>query len=84
MSRALRTIDRSQDLGLKMMKQPAHKQMDYYYSKLLGADWQKQLEQVGVGTLIVHRKTPPAIYRGCCMGGGGCACRGSWQRQGQQ
>lgn len=46
MSRALRTIDRSQDLGLKMMKQPTHKQMDYYYSKLLGEDWQQQLEQV--------------------------------------
>jgi hypothetical protein len=44
-AKALRTIDRSQDLGLKMLKQPTHKQMDYYYSKLLGEDWQKQLEQ---------------------------------------
>jgi hypothetical protein len=32
-----------------MLRQPANKQMDYYYSKLLGEDWQKQLEQVGVG-----------------------------------
>jgi hypothetical protein len=46
-SRALRTVDRSQDLGLKMLKQPTHKQMDYYYSNLLGKDWQQQLEQVG-------------------------------------
>jgi len=46
-ARALRTIDKSQDLGLKMLKQPTHKQMDYYYSKLLGENWQKQLEQVG-------------------------------------
>lgn len=28
-----------------MLKQPTHKQMDYYYGKLLGEDWQKQLEQ---------------------------------------
>lgn len=46
MAKCLRTVDRSQDLGLKMLRQPAHKQMDYYYSKLLGEDWQKQLEQV--------------------------------------
>jgi hypothetical protein len=45
-ARALRTIDRSQDLGLRMMRQPPHKQLDYYYSKLLGKDWQQQMEQV--------------------------------------
>eukprot|EP00775_Hariotina_reticulata_P012941 gene12941-13069_t len=44
-ARALRTIDHSQDLGLRMMRQPDHKQMDYYYGKLLGNDWQQQLEQ---------------------------------------
>ncbi|KAF8071137.1 hypothetical protein HT031_001219 [Scenedesmus sp. PABB004] len=44
-ARALRTIDRSEDLGLRMMRQPAHKQMDYYYSHLLGDDWEQQLEQ---------------------------------------
>ena len=49
-SRAVRTIDRSQDLGLRMLKQPPHKQMDYYYSRLLGKDWQQQLEQVSRGT----------------------------------
>jgi hypothetical protein len=55
-SRALRTIDRSQDLGLKMLKQPPHKQMDYYYSKLLGKDWQQQLEQVrGCGLPYGHQ-----------------------------
>lgn len=31
-----------------MMKQPAHKQMDYYYSQLLGDDWKQQIEQVGL------------------------------------
>jgi hypothetical protein len=46
-ARALRTVDRSQDLGLRMMKQPAHKQIDYYYSNLLGEDWKEQIEQVG-------------------------------------
>jgi hypothetical protein len=45
-ARALRTIDRSEDLGLRMMKQPAHKQIDYYYSNLLGEDWKEQIEQV--------------------------------------
>jgi hypothetical protein len=45
-ARALRTIDRSEDLGLRMMKQPAHKQIDYYYSNLLGDDWKEQIEQV--------------------------------------
>lgn len=46
-AKAMRTVDRSQDLGLKMLRQPTHKQMDYYYSRLLGKDWQQQLEQVG-------------------------------------
>jgi len=45
-ARTLRTIDHSQDLGLRMMRQPDNQQMDYYYGKLLGKDWQQQLEQV--------------------------------------
>lgn len=50
-ARALRTIDRSEDLGLRMMKQPAHKQIDYYYSNLLGEDWKEQIEQDFVAAL---------------------------------
>jgi hypothetical protein len=59
-SRAVRTIDRSQDLGLRMLKQPTHKQMDYYYSRLLGQDWQQQLEQVGA----VWRTVPGCLGAG--------------------
>eukprot|EP00879_Flechtneria_rotunda_P012631 GHRR01013189.1.p1 GENE.GHRR01013189.1~~GHRR01013189.1.p1 ORF type:complete len:228 (+),score=91.79 GHRR01013189.1:892-1575(+) len=44
-ARALHTIDRSEDLGLRMMKQPDDKQIDYYYSNLLGKDWQQQMEK---------------------------------------
>lgn len=44
-ARTLRTIDRSEDLGLRMMRQPTNKQMDYYYSHLLGKDWEQQMEQ---------------------------------------
>lgn len=47
-ARSLRTIDRAEDLGLRMMRQPANKQMDYYYSNLLGNDWEKQMEQVTI------------------------------------
>jgi hypothetical protein len=56
----VRTIDRSQDLGLRMLKQPTHKQMDYYYSRLLGQDWQQQLEQVGA----VWRTVPGCLGAG--------------------
>jgi hypothetical protein len=31
-----------------MMRQPPHKQLDYYYSQLLGKDWQEQLNKVRV------------------------------------
>lgn len=44
-ARALRTIDRADDLGLRMLRQPAAEQMDYYYRNLLGDDWQQQAAQ---------------------------------------
>jgi hypothetical protein len=46
-SRALNTIDQGRDPRLRMLRQPKDKQMDYYYTQLLGKDWQKQFEQVG-------------------------------------
>jgi len=45
-SRAMRTIDASRDPRIRMLRQPREKQMDYYYTQLLGKDWQKQFEQV--------------------------------------
>lgn len=71
-SRALRTVDRSQDLGLRMLKQPTNKQMDFYYSKLLGKDWQQQLEQVRVGWAGVLWEGVGRVCVGCvlvCVGG---------------
>lgn len=29
-----------------MLRQPTHKQLPYYYGKLLGDNWEQQLEQV--------------------------------------
>ncbi|KAI8471005.1 MAG: hypothetical protein J3K34DRAFT_385002 [Monoraphidium minutum] len=44
-SRAVHTIDAARDPRIRMLRQPEHKQMDYYYSRLLGKNWRQQLDQ---------------------------------------
>jgi len=44
-SRASRTVQWGRDPAIRMLRLPPEEQMDYYYSQLLGADWEKKMEQ---------------------------------------
>ena len=48
--RAMATLDVSRDPRIRMLRQPPNKQIDYYYTQLLGKDWRKQFKQVRVRT----------------------------------
>jgi hypothetical protein len=65
----MRTIEASRDPHIRMLRQPPNKQIDYYYSQLLGKDWQEQFKQVGgVGfaTWALRVCFPSSLPRNCC------------------
>ncbi|GBF91759.1 hypothetical protein Rsub_04063 [Raphidocelis subcapitata] len=45
-SRAMRTIEASRDPRIRMLRQPSHKQIDYYYTQLLGKNWREHIDAV--------------------------------------
>jgi hypothetical protein len=47
-----------------MLRQPREKQMDYYYTQLLGKNWQKQFEQVRAPrSQPTSSLAPPPLYQ---------------------
>eukprot|EP00877_Chromochloris_zofingiensis_P001037 jgi/Chrzof1/10934/Cz05g17220.t1 len=44
-ARARQTLQMSADPIVKMAKLPPNQQLDYYYSRLMGKDWEQQMEQ---------------------------------------
>jgi hypothetical protein len=45
----MRTIEASSNPVMRMARREDKDKIDYYYSQLLGADWQEQMKQVGAG-----------------------------------
>ena len=45
LSRASRTIEAARDPRVRMLRKPPAERLDYYYSRLLGKDWERQLEE---------------------------------------
>lgn len=43
--RAMRTIDASRDPAYKMAGLPVNQQADYYFTRLLGRNWEAQMER---------------------------------------